>query len=220
MGIVSNYVNEVRHEFLSQELSKKSVDPNPVKQLEKWIEEAVDSQVLEPNAMIVSTVDDKLQIPSSRVVYLRGIENNNLRFYTNYHSRKGAEIEEATSSNISVLFFYAELERQVRVEGTISRLSEEESDAYFNSRPIESKLGAWASEQSQEIESRQVLIDRLEMYKQKFGDEVPRPPHWGGYEIKPGNFEFWQGRPARLHDRIVYTKVEPDNSWEIKRIAP
>ncbi|MGB0402608.1 MAG: pyridoxamine 5'-phosphate oxidase [Salibacteraceae bacterium] len=215
MSIVNNFLNEVRHEFSSQKLDLKSVSDDPIKQLEKWIEEAVDSQILEPNAMVISTVADN-GMPSSRVVYARGIEKSGLKFYTNYNSRKGKDIE--ANSKISGLFFYAELERQIRFEGTVQKLSEKESDAYFNARPLESKLGAWASEQSSAIDSRNVLTERLEKYKTEFGENVPRPPHWGGYLIKPKLFEFWQGRPARLHDRLVYELKE--NSWSIKRIAP
>lgn len=216
MGLVNNFVNEVRHEFLSQGLNKDSVNENPISQMEKWIEEAVDSQILEPNAMNISTVDESNTI-SSRVVYLRGIDDKGLRFYTNYDSKKGSNL--ALNNSISALFFYPELERQIRIEGEVEKLTEAESDAYFNARPTESKIGAWASEQSSQIESRQVLLDRIEMYKAKFGENVPRPPHWGGYIIKPNYFEFWQGRPARLHDRITYKKDE-NADWVINRIAP
>jgi len=216
MGLVNNFVNEVRHEFLSQGLNKDSVNENPISQMEKWIEEAVDSQILEPNAMNISTVDDLNRI-SSRVVYLRGIDQSGLRFYTNYDSKKGSNL--ASNNSISALFFYPELERQIRIEGTIEKLSDADSDAYFNARPTESKIGAWASEQSKEIESRQVLLDRIEMFKEKFGENVPRPSHWGGYIINPNYFEFWQGRSARLHDRITYKK-NSNSDWEINRIAP
>ena len=216
MGLVNNFVNKVRHEFLSKGLSKDSVNESPISQMEKWIEEAVDSQILEPNAMNLSTIDESNTI-SSRVVYLRGIDQKGLRFYTNYESKKGSNL--ALNNSISALFFYPELERQIRVEGTIEKLSDAESDAYFNARPTESKIGAWASEQSREIDSRQVLLDRIEMFKEKFGENVPRPAHWGGYVIIPNYFEFWQGRPARLHDRITYKK-DRNSKWEIKRIAP
>lgn len=215
MGIVNNFLNEVRHEFSSQKLDLNSVSSDPIKQLEKWIEEAVNSQILEPNAMTISTVSDS-GMPSSRVVYVRGLDENGLKFYTNYNSRKGKQID--ANSKICGLFFYAELERQIRFEGTVQKLSAKESDAYFNARPLESKLGAWASEQSSTIESRNELTERLAKFKTQFGENVPRPDHWGGYLIKPELFEFWQGRPARLHDRLVYELH--GNSWTIKRIAP
>jgi pyridoxamine 5'-phosphate oxidase len=215
MGIVNNYLNEVRHEFASQELSEQSVCKSPIEQLEKWVEEAVDSQILEPNAMVVSTVNGEGQ-PSSRVVYLRGLDANGLRFYTNYNSQKGQDIE--VNSNASVLFFYSELERQVRVEGRIEKLSDAESDAYFNARPVESKLGAWASNQSSKLKDRDELVVRLEKYRKQFGNEVPRPPHWGGYCLVPNRVEFWQGRPARLHDRIIY-ELEGE-VWNLYRVAP
>lgn len=215
MGIVNNYLNEIRHEFASQSLDESSVSKDPIQQLEKWIEEAVDSQILEPNAMVVSTVNASGQ-PSSRVVYLRGLDEKGLRLYTNYSSKKGQEIE--LNEKASVLFFYSELERQIRVEGRIEKLSEEESDAYFDARPLESKLGAWASEQSSSIPNRKHLEDRLEHFRQKFGNEIPRPPHWGGYLVIPERMEFWQGRPARLHDRIVY--IKEGDSWKTERLAP
>ena len=215
MGIVNNYLNEVRHEFASQALDVKSIAQHPIDQLEKWIEEAVDSQILEPNAMVIGTVS-KNGTPSSRVVYLRGLDKEGLKFYTNYESQKGREVE--INSSVNALFFYPELERQIRVEGSIKKLTSEESDAYFNARPLESKLGAWASEQSSHLENREQLVERLNHFKEKFGEIVPRPPHWGGYLIKPERFEFWQGRPARLHDRIIYKQSK--GKWDTFRIAP
>jgi pyridoxamine 5'-phosphate oxidase len=215
MGIINEFLNSLRHEFSSQKLEITSVHPTPIAQMEKWIEEAVDAQILEPHAMVISTVDKHCQ-PSSRIVYLRELNEDGLVFYTNYHSRKGRDLQ--VNSGGSALFFYAELERQIRIEGSISPVSEEMSDLYFASRPLESKLGAWASEQSNEISNRKVLEERLEYYKNKFGDSVPRPPHWGGYLLKPNRFEFWQGRPARLHDRIVYSLIS--EQWVISRLAP
>lgn len=215
MGMVNNYLNQIRHEFSSQELLENVVNTNPIAQLEKWIEEAVDSQVLEPNAMTLSTVSEHGE-PSARVVYLRGLDQSGLKLYTNYHSQKGHDI--SVNKNVSLLFFYAELERQVRVQGEIEELSSEESDAYFNDRPLESKLGAWASEQSSKITGREELVARLNKFREQFGEDVPRPPHWGGYRVVPKRFEFWQGRPARLHDRLVYEK-QPEG-WSITRLAP
>jgi pyridoxamine 5'-phosphate oxidase len=216
MSIVNNYLNEIRHEFSSQKLDESSVNPDPIKQLEKWIEEAVDSQILEPNAMVVTTVSEDLK-PSSRVVYIRGIDDRGLLFYTNYLSRKGQEIE--GNDRVALLFFYSELERQVRVEGVVEKLSDSESDAYFAKRPRESQLGAWASDQSSDIPGRDYLENRLKEFDAKYPDEVPRPPHWGGYVVIPDRFEFWQGRPARLHDRVYYSKSDSDQ-WKLGRLSP
>lgn len=215
MGMVNNFLNEVRHEFTCNGLEESSVAQHPIEQVEKWLEEAVASQIHEPNAMTITTVSAD-GIPSSRVVYARGIDHEGIKLYTNYHSKKGSEIEQ--NNNVALLFFYPELERQIRITGTIAKLSEEASDQYFNARPLESKLGAWASEQSNEIPSREHLTERLEYFRSKFGESVPRPPHWGGYIVHPTHFEFWQGRPARLHDRLIYT--QENNQWKIHRVAP
>ena len=213
--MVNNYLNKIRHEFSSQKLDETEVLKDPILQLEKWIEEAVDAQILEPNAMTVSTVNQDGQ-PSARVVYLRGVSSDGLKLYTNYNSQKGEDVK--GNPKVSALFFYSELERQVRVEGLIEKLSEQESNEYFDARPIESKIGAWASEQSSRITSRADLEKRIDQFRLKFGENVPRPPHWGGYLIRPTKFEFWQGRPARLHDRLVFSKAGAD--WQITRLAP
>ena len=213
--MVNNYLNKIRHEFSSQKLDETEVLKDPILQLEKWIEEAVDAQILEPNAMTISTVNQDGQ-PSARVVYLRGLSSDGLKLYTNYNSQKGEDVK--GNPKVSALFFYSELERQVRVEGLIEKLSEQESNEYFDARPIESKIGAWASEQSSRITSRADLEKRIDQFRLKFGENVPRPPHWGGYLIRPTKFEFWQGRPARLHDRLVFSKAGAD--WQITRLAP
>lgn len=215
MGIINEYLNSLRHEFLSQKLDVDAVAESPIEQLEKWIEEAVNSQILEPHAMTLSTVGQDDQ-PHSRVVYLREIRCHGLVFYTNYQSLKGADLE--FNPRAALLFFYAELERQIRIEGYVEKLSTEASDIYFASRPLESKLGAWASAQSETITDRHELLERMQKYQTEFGNDIPRPPHWGGYLLKPARFEFWQGRPARLHDRICYTLR--DNSWLKSRLAP
>ncbi|MDE0771549.1 MAG: pyridoxamine 5'-phosphate oxidase [Salibacteraceae bacterium] len=215
MGMINTFINEVRHDFSNQELDEKSVEPTPIKQVEKWIQEAVDSKVSEANAMSICTVNQN-GAPSSRIVYARGISEDGIILYTNYNSQKGQDLE--VNPSVSLLFFYPELERQIRIDGTIQKLPEQESDNYFNARPTESKLGAWASEQSSTIESRATLEKRTEFFREKFGTEIPRPPHWGGYIVKPTKFEFWQGRPARLHDRLVFEKADKD--WTIFRIAP
>lgn len=215
MGMVNNFINEVRHEFSSQKLDESSVASNPIMQVEKWIKEAVESQVPEANAMSICTVS-KNGTPSSRIVYARGIDEKGIVLYTNYDSKKGHDLEQ--NPNVSLLFFYPELERQMRIEGVIEKLPEQESDDYFAARPLESKLGAWASEQSSKIESRETLVERTEYFRKKFGENVPRPPHWGGYIVKPNRFEFWQGRPARLHDRLVFEANS--GGWDLYRIAP
>jgi pyridoxamine-phosphate oxidase len=213
---IQNYLNEIRRDFMKQSLNENEVDKSPYNQFAKWFEEAVNSQILDPYAMTVSTVNNDCK-PSSRVVYLRDISENGLIFYTNYLSKKGHDI--AANPYIAVNIYWAELERQIRIEGKVEKASEEKSDEYFSKRPRESQIGAWASEQSTEITSRETLEERVKFFTEKFkGQPVPRPKHWGGYLIKPNYFEFWQGRPNRLHDRIVYELV--NNNWKIKRLAP
>jgi pyridoxamine 5'-phosphate oxidase len=210
------YINTLRHDFSKQTLDETEVNTDPVLQFKKWFQEAVDSKVNEPNAMTVctATVDGK---PSARILLLRNFNENGFVFYTNYTSRKGTEILE--NPNCALLFFWPELERQVRIEGVLKKQTTQESDMYFNSRPRGSKLGAWTSEQSKVIASRKILDEEYEKLSKKYPDEqVPRPPHWGGYVLQPLSIEFWQGRPSRLHDRIVYTKE--NNTWKIERLAP
>lgn len=216
MEEIRNYLNNIRREFTSKPLSESDVDGNPVTQLQQWLGEAIDSQLLDPFAMVVSTVSE-FGNPSSRVVYLRDISNDGLVFYTNYNSAKARDIR--NNPNVSMLFHWCELDRQIRISGTAERLSPELSDEYFRNRPRESQLGAWASQQSATVASRDELMKQLEEYAEKFKDfDVPRPEHWGGYLINPGSFEFWQGRPGRLHDRICYRKEE--GQWRIFRLSP
>jgi pyridoxamine 5'-phosphate oxidase len=210
------YINTLRHDFTKKKLDENDVNNNPILQFEKWFKEAVDAQVNEPNAMTVcsATTEGK---PSARILLLRSFTENGFVYYTNYASRKGIEI--AANPNCSLLFFWPELERQIRIEGEVEKQTTEESDLYFNSRPRESKLGAWASEQSRVIINREVLNKKYEKLSKKYPDEnVPRPPYWGGYILKPLSIEFWQGRPNRLHDRILYTKE--NNNWKIERLSP
>lgn len=210
------YINTLRHDFAMQTLDEKQVNSNPIQQFEAWFKEAVNAKVNEPNAMTVCTAtkDGK---PSARILLLRNFSENGFVYYSNYTSRKGREIEE--NPNCSLLFFWPELERQVRIEGTVEKQTAEESDLYFNTRPRSSKLGAWTSEQSKVIASREILAKEFELFSAKFPDEqVPRPPHWGGYLLQPLSVEFWQGRPSRLHDRILYTKG--NDCWKIERLAP
>lgn len=210
-----SYINSLRHDFTKQTLDKKDANSNPILQFEKWFKEAVDAKVNEPNAMSLSTVsaDGK---PSSRIVLLRNFDQQGFVFYTNYNSRKGAEIH--TNPHAALLFFWPELERQVRIEGVLSKQTAEESNRYFDSRPRESKLGAWTSEQSKPIESRDILDQAYIENSNKYPGEVPRPSFWGGYVLKPTNLEFWQGRASRLHDRILYTQEQ--NDWRIERLSP
>lgn len=210
------YINTLRHDFSKQTLSEKDVNPNPILQFEKWFKEAVDAQVNEPNAMTVCTATNDGK-PSARILLLRNFNENGFVYYTNYHSRKGKEI--AQNPHCALLFFWPELERQVRIEGSIEKQTTEESDVYFNTRPRTGKLGAWSSEQSAVIANREVLDKEYELFSAKFpGEQVPRPPHWGGYVVNPISIEFWQGRPSRMHDRILFTKT--NGSWKIERLSP
>jgi pyridoxamine 5'-phosphate oxidase len=215
---VSNYLNQIRHDFTKGELNESTVATNPLEQYANWFEEAVGAQVPDPKAMVVSTVNSEGK-PSSRVVYSRGLNEKGMLFYTNYNSQKGDDL--AANPNVCVNIYWPELERQIRLEGKVSKVSDAESDAYFASRPRDSQIGAWASEQSSVIENREALKNRVVEFEDKFKDqEVPRPPHWGGYIIEVTRAEFWQGRPARLHDRIVYSKTEDPGVWSLKRLSP
>jgi pyridoxamine 5'-phosphate oxidase len=216
MEDLRKYINTLRHDFSRESLDEKDVSAHPVQQFSKWFKEAVEAKVNEPNAMGLSTVSREGK-PSSRILLLRNFDEKGFVFYTNYTSRKGEDISE--NPNAALLFFWPELERQVRIEGTLSRQSVEESDLYFQSRPRTSKLGAWTSAQSKVISSRKILDEEYAKLSEKYPDEnVPRPAYWGGYVLKPVSVEFWQGRPSRLHDRILYTAE--DDRWKIERLAP
>jgi pyridoxamine 5'-phosphate oxidase len=205
---------DVRNEYRQGALEETSINPNPIQQLRIWLEQATQAGVIEANAMTVSSVGANNR-PSSRVVLLRGLEESGLTFFSNYASRKSQEFD--THPFACTNFWWGSLERQVRVEGTISRVSSQESDAYFNSRPYESQLASAASPQSQPT-TRHELEARVEALRHEHPKHVPRPAHWGGFRIVPDRFEFWQGRPARLHDRIVYI-LEADR-WRLERLAP
>jgi len=209
---------DIRKNYSLKELTENSVLPDPVRQFESWLNEALQSNLDEPTAMVLSTATPNGK-PSARVVLLKGIENGNLIFFTNYNSRKGQEL--ANNPQAAITFFWPGLERQVRLEGIMGKLPEAASDAYFHSRPKGSQLGAWASPQSQSVASREVLQEAEHRYaKEFFGlEDIPRPAHWGGFQFSPEYLEFWQGRPNRLHDRIVYEK-QAENNWQIKRLAP
>lgn len=216
MEDLRNYINNIRRDFSSKQLDESSVGNNPYLLFEKWFEEAVGSQILDPYAMIISTVSSENK-PSSRVVYLRDISEKGMVFYTNYESQKGSDLE--VNPSISILFFWGELERQIRIEGKVSVLDPSKSDQYFNSRPRESQIGAWTSDQSRIIDSRKFLEDRYKEFTEKFENKnVDRPKHWGGYLVELTSFEFWQGRPSRLHDRVKF--LHSGSDWKIVRLAP
>lgn len=216
MEEIRNYLNGIRRDFANKPLNEDGINKNPYQQFSSWFEEAVNSQILDPYAMLISTVDETGH-PHSRVVYLRNISEDGMIFYTNYNSQKGKNI--SASNKIAITFFWVELERQIRIEGTVKKVSEELSDKYFAARPRESQLGAWASNQSETIKNRAELEENLKQYTEKFkNNDVPRPPHWGGYIVEPIKFEFWQGRPSRLHDRLIYQ--QENKVWKIFRVAP
>jgi pyridoxamine 5'-phosphate oxidase len=205
----------LRRDYAGAELSKSAVAAEPIDQFNIWFEEAVKAEIVDVNAMTLSTAS-KNGIPSARVVLLKGVDKNGFVFFTNYESRKASEL--LANPNAAVSFFWKELERQVIISGRVEKTSQEESEDYFKSRPIKSQLSAWASRQSSVIESREVLAKRVEELKSKFGTEIPLPPFWGGFRLLPESFEFWQGRPSRLHDRICYKRA--GESWEIFRLSP
>jgi pyridoxamine 5'-phosphate oxidase len=208
-------LSALRQDYLNAELSENDVLPNPLNQFAQWFGEAQNAQVAEPNAMTLATVNATGQ-PSARIVLIKEARNDGVVWFTNYQSRKGADL--LHNAQAALLFFWQPLERQVRFEGVVERVSAAESDAYYHSRPVNSRLGAWSSPQSDIITSREVLETNLAHYAAEFGDEPPRPPHWGGYILKPTYVEFWQGRASRLHDRVAYRLV--DGAWHIVRLAP
>ncbi|KND55452.1 Pyridoxamine 5'-phosphate oxidase [Candidatus Paraburkholderia kirkii] len=208
---------DLRKNYSRGALDAADVDPDPVRQFETWFAQAVDARLPEPNAMTLATVDAQGR-PSARIVLIKGVDERGFVFFTNYESRKGREL--AANSAVSLLFHWIELERQVRIEGRVEKTSAEESDAYYASRPLGSRIGAWASDQSQPLESREALEAREREMIARYGETPPRPPHWGGYRLVPDTIEFWQGRPSRLHDRIVYTRESTDGPWRIGRLAP
>jgi pyridoxamine 5'-phosphate oxidase len=202
-----------RRNYQLDELTKDKVSLNPFLQFGHWFNEATDSEIIEPNAMALSTATPQGR-PSSRIVLLKAFSEDGFVFYTNYHSKKGHQL--ADNPQVALLFFWDKLERQVRIEGTVQKIEAHLSDQYFSSRPYESRLSAIVSEQSEEIPNRQFLEDKLEELRKN--ESINRPENWGGYIVKPDYFEFWQGRASRLHDRLVY-ELE-GNSWKIKRLAP
>lgn len=207
-------LHAIREDYSKRSLSKADCADNPLQQFRLWLDDAIHAKVNEPTAMHIATVQNGK--PSGRMVLLKELNKQGFVFFSNYHSRKGRQI--ADNPNVALTFFWAELERQVRVEGTICPISAAESDRYFHSRPYTSRIGAWASEQSQIIASKQILLARAAKFSLQYPLNVPRPAHWGGYLITPHYVEFWQGRPSRLHDRICYQQLE--NQWVKQRLAP
>lgn len=217
MSQVNQHISQLREDFMKGELSENNLNKTPDLQFEQWMKDAIDAKVNEVPACNLATVD-KNNKPSARIIYLREFSNNEFYFYTNYDSRKGQQIAE--NPNVCLTFFWPELERQIRIEGVITQKAEaEKSDAYFNARPQDSKIGAWSSPQSRVLNNREELNTFIEGNKTKFNNqEIPRPEFWGGYVIKANYYEFWQGRKNRLHDRIAFT-LENGN-WKIERLAP
>jgi len=217
MSHVNQHISQLREDFTKGELLENTVKTLPDLQFEKWMQEAIDAKVNEVPACNLATVSKDLK-PSARIIYLREFDNNQFYFYTNYESRKANNIE--TNQFVCLTFFWPELERQIRIEGFVLKKAEaEKSDAYFNARPQDSKIGAWSSPQSKVLKGREELNQFIEQNKTKFENkEIPRPEFWGGYIIQATYYEFWQGRKNRLHDRITYTLE--NNNWKIERLAP
>lgn len=225
---MSNEIADIRKDYKLASLEEADVAANPIDQFTRWWNEAVASQIDEVNAMTLATAN-AAGVPAARIVLLKGYNPNGFIFFTNYESDKGKNL--AQNPHAALVFFWKELERQIRIEGTVEKVSAEESDRYFNSRPASSRIGAWASPQSAVIENRMVIEQNVERYSSIFAnDSIERPDHWGGYIVKPTSIEFWQGRSSRLHDRIRYvvensaynaaTDTRTDLNWKIERLAP
>ena len=210
-------IADIRKDYQLQSLLETDVASNPFEQFNRWWDDAIKSELDEVNAMTLATAS-ATGMPSARIVLLKSVSADGFVFFTNYNSNKGKELEENPFA--CLVFFWKELERQIRITGTIEKVSAAESDEYFYSRPVGSRIGAWASPQSSIISSRETIETNIVKYEQEFGGtEITRPPHWGGYIVKPTLIEFWQGRPNRLHDRIQYSKLQ-DVIWNIERLAP
>ncbi len=216
MTDIPSSIADLRKSYERAELDEAASQADPLKQFGQWLQEAIAAQIPEPNAMTLATVGSDLR-PSTRVVLIKGYDARGIVWYTNYDSRKGIEL--AGNPYAALQFHWVELERVVRIEGLVEKVSDEESDAYFASRPLDSRIGAWASPQSEVIEGRGVLLANAARYGAKFMLRPPRPPHWGGLRLKPDAWQFWQGRKSRLHDRLRYTP-QSDAGWLRERLAP
>ena len=207
----------LRQEYLMEELDESHINPDPIQQFNYWLSEALQAEIPEPNAMVLSTVNLENR-PTGRVVLLKGVESGNFIFFTNYESQKGKEMEQHPFAALT--FNWLMLQRQIRIEGRIEKISPEDSTAYFQSRPKGSQIGAWASNQSSIIPSRQPLEEKVAKLQEEYknADILPRPPHWGGYQLIPDKIEFWQGRASRLHDRFQFSKTQ--STWTYYRLAP
>jgi pyridoxamine 5'-phosphate oxidase len=208
-------IAELRQEYMRAGLAESEADPDPMRQFERWFEDALRARLPLPNAMTLATVS-AAGTPAARAVLLKGRERGGFVFHTNYLSRKGRELEARAAA--CLVFLWSELERQVRIEGGVERVSPQDSDDYFATRPLGARLSAWASEQSEPVPSREMLEKSMEEARRRYGERPPRPPHWGGYRVLPQAIEFWQGRADRLHDRLLYTR--DGGGWRIERLAP
>ena len=214
---MNSNIADIRKDYMLHSLNESDVAANPIEQFTRWWDDAVKSEIEEVNAMTLATINTE-GFPSARIVLLKGYDENGFVFFTNYQSHKGQEL--AKNPRACIVFFWKELERQVRIEGLVEKISASESEEYFQSRPVGSRIGAWASPQSTVIKGREVIEQNVIELEKKYANiHVPRPEHWGGYIVKPTSIEFWQGRSSRLHDRILYT-AQNDLSWKIERLAP
>jgi pyridoxamine 5'-phosphate oxidase len=208
-------IAELRQEYMRAGLAEAQADPDPLRQFERWFEDAARAKLPLPNAMTLATAGAG-GAPTARIVLLKGIDGGGFVFYSNYRSRKGLEIE--AKSTACLLFLWSDLERQVRIEGEVEKVSARDSDEYFLTRPLGARLSAWASNQSESVASREILEKAMEEVRRRHGNSPPRPPHWGGYRLLPQAIEFWQGRADRLHDRLLYERAGA--GWKIQRLAP
>jgi pyridoxamine 5'-phosphate oxidase len=208
-------IADLRQEYMRAGLTEAQADADPIRQFERWFDDALRARLPLPNAMTLATVS-AAGAPSARIVLLKGVEHGSFLFYTNYLSRKGRELERRASA--CLLFLWSELERQVRIDGTVTKVTSGESDGYYATRPLGARLSAWASAQSETVSTRKLLEDAMEEAKRRYGEQPPRPPHWGGYRVIPQEIEFWQGRTDRLHDRLLYRRA--GDNWTIERLSP